>query len=161
MNGKFQPAEEIKGVRWGSLTALRVNIIRGQKGGQQWIFKCDCGNEKLARLSLVKHGFIDSCGCKPAPRAKRAYQISWYFGVSLEAATELAIRTEGVCDVCKRPERARTRGGILRMLNIDHCHATLKVRGVLCSDCNISIGHSDDDPQRLRALATYLERYAK
>lgn len=40
---------------------------------------------------------------------------------------------------------------------IDHCHDTGKVRGILCNGCNITLGHAQDDPHRLRVLAHYLE----
>jgi nitrate/TMAO reductase-like tetraheme cytochrome c subunit len=40
----------------------------------------------------------------------------------------------------------------------DHDHNTGVVRGILCNGCNAAIGHAKDDPKRLRALATYLER---
>lgn len=49
--------------------------------------------------------------------------------------------------------------GMGRETHIDHCHTTGEVRGILCSRCNLSLGHAKDTPQRLRALADYLERY--
>lgn len=44
--------------------------------------------------------------------------------------------------------------------HIDHCHTTGKVRGILCSGCNLAIGHAKDNPDRLRKLAEYLTRSA-
>lgn len=52
------------------------------------------------------------------------------------------------CSVC---------GGSTR-LAVDHCHSSGKVRGLLCMNCNLVIGHAKDDPERLRALAVYLEQ---
>jgi hypothetical protein len=40
----------------------------------------------------------------------------------------------------------------------DHCHKTLRFRGLLCSRCNLTLGHSRDRPEVLRSLADYLER---
>ena len=40
---------------------------------------------------------------------------------------------------------------------IDHCHDTGEVRGVLCSFCNIGIGHLKDDKEILMNAIKYLE----
>jgi hypothetical protein len=41
-------------------------------------------------------------------------------------------------------------------LCIDHCHATGKVRGILCSSCNRGIGFLKDNPKFLMAAVKYL-----
>jgi hypothetical protein len=53
------------------------------------------------------------------------------------------------CDVC---------GGNRGMIVFDHCHRTNHFRGWLCNGCNRALGFVDDDPQRLRMLAAYLDR---
>lgn len=40
---------------------------------------------------------------------------------------------------------------------LDHCHASGKARGALCQGCNMGLGQFQDDPQRLRAAALYIE----
>lgn len=40
---------------------------------------------------------------------------------------------------------------------VDHCHATGKVRGVLCKACNTSLGLMRDNAASLRRAADYLE----
>lgn len=62
--------------------------------------------------------------------------------------------TEGTSDVIPHHVRAAT--GASR-LNIDHCHETGKVRGLLCNLCNTGIGHLKDSPDLLRAALRYLE----
>ena len=51
--------KENAGKRFGRLTILRaVN-----EDGVQYLCRCDCGNEKVARLSALKTGKVQSCGC--------------------------------------------------------------------------------------------------
>jgi hypothetical protein len=56
----------------------------------------------------------------------------------------------GLCaiDDCGRPATV-----------IDHCHVSLKVRGLLCNGCNTASGMLGEDPARTRALADYQERH--
>lgn len=54
----------------------------------------------------------------------------------------------GVCAIC---------GGFFeRPLNIDHCHTTGVVRGLLCSPCNHGLGCFKDDLTRLARAMKYL-----
>lgn len=41
-------------------------------------------------------------------------------------------------------------------LNIDHCHTSGKVRGLLCTHCNFILGHAFDTPRILDRAITYL-----
>lgn len=78
-------------------------------------------------------------------RAKRfahAYRMT-----VAEARVVLAARPS-CCEVCGRAGR----------VCYDHDHATGEARGWLCSTCNSALGHAQDDPALLRALADYLER---
>ena len=93
----------------------------------------------------------------PAYRAKRRiHNRIWerkkeyreIYGITLEDFDLMLTRQHGVCAICrtKPPER----------LSVDHCHATGKVRGLLCSKCNCGLGFFRDEPRRLRAAAKYL-----
>jgi hypothetical protein len=44
-------------------------------------------------------------------------------------------------------------------MNFDHCHTTGRFRGWLCRNCNVTLGLVGDDPNKLRALADYLEKH--
>lgn len=73
------------------------------------------------------------------------------FGLTLEAFNAMVEAQGGKCAICNRlPSREN--------LDIDHCHKTGKVRGLLCSGCNRAIGYMSDDPVRLIAAANYLTK---
>jgi len=43
-------------------------------------------------------------------------------------------------------------------LYVDHCHNTNKVRGLLCSTCNLAIGYAKDNIKTLQNMIKYLEK---
>jgi hypothetical protein len=46
---------------------------------------------------------------------------------------------------------------VSRALNYDHNHETGEFRGWVCMYCNGALGLAGDNPELLRALATYLD----
>lgn len=52
---------DLTNLKFNKLTTLRIGSKT--KNGWKWVFKCDCGIEKEILGSLVKHGYIRSCGC--------------------------------------------------------------------------------------------------
>jgi hypothetical protein len=44
-----------------------------------------------------------------------------------------------------------------KRLDVDHCHSTGKVRGVLCNPCNTTLGHAKDNIAILEAAIEYLK----
>lgn len=58
-------------------------------------------------------------------------------------------------NVCEIPGCGRSDA-----IHFDHCHKTGKFRGWICQGCNKALGYVKDSPERLRALADYLEKVA-
>lgn len=44
-----------------------------------------------------------------------------------------------------------------REFHVDHDHVTGRVRAILCHGCNVSLGFLGESPERIRALADYIE----
>jgi len=61
-----------------------------------------------------------------------------------------------LCAICGKPETAKDKAGNIKKLSIDHCHKTNKIRGLLCSSCNIALGGFQDDIVILRKAIKYL-----
>lgn len=68
---------------------------------------------------------------------------------------------KGVTDLEKAREAKALNECIICGLNVpivvDHDHNTGDVRGGLCQNCNLGLGHFKDDPELLRFAALYLE----
>lgn len=63
----------------------------------------------------------------------------------------------GVCAICGQSETKKT-GNKIDLLSVDHQHTTSKIRGLLCSKCNVGLGNFRDDPKLLRKATEYLEK---
>lgn len=83
---------------------------------------------------------------KKCREAERRY----LYGVSGPAYDALVEQQNGLCAICGRPPRGS------RGFAVDHCHDTDRVRGLLCTSCNVGIGNLGDDPQMLLRAYDYL-----
>jgi len=80
------------------------------------------------------------------------------YGLSLESYQALFEKQNGVCRICKKAESILDkRTGEKVMLAVDHDHATGRIRGLLCGNCNRALGLLGDSPEILRTAADYLE----
>lgn len=84
-----------------------------------------------------------------AASVRRSYFKTRY-GLTVEQVEEMALAG---CSICGRNDWP----GRHARPHVDHCHATGKVRGILCSECNTGLGKFKDDPERLRRAAAYVE----
>ncbi len=73
------------------------------------------------------------------------------YGLDAASFHKMSESQSGLCLICHEVCPSRKR------LSVDHCHTTKKVRGLLCLQCNMAVGHMRDNPQLARAMATYLE----
>lgn len=83
------------------------------------------------------------------------YILKKRFGISRKDYESMLGAQDGVCAICGNPEVVKIRGELLG-LAVDHCHATGKIRGLLCSSCNTAIGLMKDDVNLLNSAIKYL-----
>lgn len=106
---------------------------------------------RIPEVNAKKKAVQKALYLRDEPR-RRATVIKARYGVTADRYDQMMQEQGGVCAICEMPN---TNG---RRLAIDHDHKTGVIRGLLCGTCNTSIGHAKDDPDRLRAMADYLER---
>lgn len=92
------------------------------------------------------------------PRRRRDNYLRNKFGIGVDEYEAMADRQGGACAICRalpspvREGRRFTNGTLV----VDHCHATGKVRGLLCDRCNRGLGQFGDDVDMLWAAISYL-----
>lgn len=78
------------------------------------------------------------------------------YGVSLKQFEEMAAAQNGLCYICKDPERS---GLNQEWLSVDHDHSDGRVRKILCRKCNSGLGMFGDDPERIARAVEYLNEF--
>ncbi len=86
------------------------------------------------------------------PQLRREANLKQY-GLSTEQFEDMCKAQNGLCKICRQPPNGRW-----KTLVVDHCHTTGRIRGLLCSNCNLAVGHLRDNPQYAREAAAYLRR---
>jgi hypothetical protein len=132
--------------------------MKGKKNGFQKKIQCeDCG-EEMTQANMPRHK--KACAecfkwarlfkSKKTPQQMKSFRISLRkYGIDVEHYAFLFDEQGGVCKICgDAPVSGR--------LNVDHCHETNEVRGLLCDSCNITIGVAKESPSRLRACGEYV-----
>ena len=85
------------------------------------------------------------------PQRERDNHIRKHYGLPRGSYEKMLEEQNGKCAICEA-----TKPGGKGRFHIDHCHSKGSVRGLLCHNCNILLGHSKDDPDILRKAITYL-----
>lgn len=73
------------------------------------------------------------------------------YGLTPESKRAMVESQGGRCAICSDALRAG------RGTHVDHCHATGKVRGILCHGCNLMIGYAKDNTMTLQFAIQYLQ----
>jgi hypothetical protein len=90
---------------------------------------------------------------------KRKNRLKANFGLSVIEYEKMVSDQGNLCAICRQPEYVKTMGKV-RRLSVDHNHTTGKVRGLLCTLCNGTIGFSRENISDLETCIEYLKRHA-
>ena len=126
-------------------THSNENMLRANRGKSSPIFKnsllvCEfCGHKETRRSS--KHRWCDLCVRPESFKFDRNLLIK--YGISWREYESMMKKQQNKCLICLQvPTR----------FNVDHCHKTGKVRGLLCSRCNGVLEFIEDSERLSRAL---------
>jgi hypothetical protein len=127
--------------------------------GKKYCAKCKeiKALDEFGRNRSRRSGLTDYCRpCHAAAMAEerirnhgsgRNWQLKRRYGVTEEEVERMVAEQGGVCAICLRADAK----------HVDHDHLTGLVRRILCFKCNGGLGQFDDDPDRMRLAADYLE----
>lgn len=83
------------------------------------------------------------------PEGVHRKRIKYLYGITTEQYDNLLKSQDGKCAICNSP------GNGIR-LDVDHCHETKAIRGLLCRKCNQGIGLLGNNTGRLASAIDYL-----
>tara|TARA_R100000808_G_scaffold19246_1_gene41849 strand:- start:8 stop:517 length:510 start_codon:yes stop_codon:yes gene_type:complete len=143
-----------------------ANNMTPHKKGYRVCTYCK-GEKKYSEFHLSKnhaHGVVYICKECANKRNKeyydpvknRVYEYKSKFGITLDDYNRMLKSQNNRCAICNS---TATGNRSQKYLSIDHCHATGKVRGLLCHGCNSGIGHLKDDIELLKKAITYLGKH--
>jgi hypothetical protein len=129
---------------------------------QRFCKKCGeykCVSEFHIKTSKIETQYRFNSPCKKCSAKQKSQQINkdWMlkkkFGITKKQYDQMLIDQEYSCKICKKHIDEFSKD-----LAVDHCHATNKVRGLLCSPCNTGLGFFRDDVNLMQAAIDYLNQ---
>lgn len=78
----------------------------------------------------------------------KLYHLKRSYGLSESDVLEMIDVRNSQCDICKE---------VMVKPNVDHCHSTGRIRGMLCWNCNTGLGKFRDNIDYLNNAIAYLE----
>jgi len=90
------------------------------------------------------------------PEGHKAQQrVSWLlrnYGITVEDYDKMVVSQGDRCGCCGKSDKGYRRG----YWCVDHCHTTMRVRGLLCGSCNKAIGQLGDTKEGVQKALDYL-----
>ncbi len=100
-------------------------------------------SKKTKETGGIAYQCID---CRKAENLYRRY------GITTLEYNQMFNQQEGKCKICHKHQSE-----LDHSLNIDHCHESNRVRGLLCRKCNTALGSFKDSIELLKSAMEYLK----
>lgn len=96
--------------------------------------------------------------CSSECSTNNAYYTRNY-GIDANAVQAMKVEQGHRCLLCGGEGFLIGKNNHTEKLAVDHCHATQRVRGLLCHNCNRALGLFKDRPDVMRKAAAYVEAH--
>lgn len=90
------------------------------------------------------------------PDYNRAHNLKKRYGISIEEYQSLLADQNFACAICEVEISDTLAYKDKRSVVVDHNHETGEVRGILCSKCNLALGHARESTNILYRAIVYL-----
>lgn len=111
------------------------------------------GSKKCTKCNVIKHKkeFYKSAQnkdglysfCSLCLELKR---LEYRYGLSEKQLKHLKSKQKNKCALCDKNKK----------LVVDHCHLSNKIRGLLCTTCNLALGKLGDTEESIQKVLRYL-----
>jgi len=111
---------------------------------------CSCSFEPLAPSHLY-------CGDQCSSSSQSDKYLRRTYNISLADYHQMLLKQDHRCLLCLGEGFLMQDTHNMRLV-VDHCHASGKVRGLLCHNCNRALGLLQDNQQTLERALAYLKQ---
>jgi hypothetical protein len=118
---------------------------------------CRARDRKAAARWRLSHPYSTDAEKLYYKNYHRKAHLRINYGLTYDDFLAMIEKQDGICPICKQAPSEHKWG---RKWNVDHDHATGKVRGLLCRKCNLALGHFDDSIERMQAAIDYLSAFS-
>lgn len=118
---------------------------------------------EFPKRSNSKDGFRNQCkscynSCKRSwkkqnPQKVTEWHYKYNYGITVSQKEEMIKSQNNQCAICGEMFSLK------RDTHVDHNHNTNEVRGILCSNCNTSLGGFKDSINNLESAIQYLKKF--
>lgn len=125
------------------------------KALNEFSFRTRAGDGKDYQCKACRAAYGKEWRIKNADK-HRDGRLKYSYNIGLDDYNAMLEAQGHCCAVC----RTDTPGG-RGTWHVDHCHTNGHVRGLLCTSCNVGLGHFNDNISTLSNAIAYLSRTAQ
>jgi hypothetical protein len=129
------------------LTSLRYCKYCGLKSDDLELFVNHVSSKYGKRNLCLECKYKENNANKKAKEWKTDHQVRKRYGIDAETYKQ-RMSSSSSCEICGKQDN----------LCYDHCHQTMRFRGILCRSCNKAIGALGDTLQSVLSAVKYLSK---